>query len=96
MYQVHNFLCSRAVEFSQQALDLSLYRNQFNNTKFGNLPHFVILQQQAQAVPQESAPEPHREDKPVPPQQSPREPDSGIDYSRFIDVISNESMFSEE
>ena len=59
-------------------------------------PELEEMQQQAEAVPQESAPEPHREDKPVPPQQSPREPDSGIDYSRFIDVISNESMFSEE
>ena len=59
-------------------------------------PELEEMQQQAEAVPQESAPEPHRGDKPVPPQQSPREPDSGIDYSRFIDVISNESMFSEE
>lgn len=54
------------------------------------------LEMQADAVPLESAPEPRREDKPVSPQQSPREPDSGIDYSRFIDVISNEGMFSEE
>lgn len=38
----------------------------------------------------------HVEDKPVPPQPGQPAPASGLDYSRFIDVISNDGMFSEE
>ena len=52
---------------------------------------------QAEAVPQGGSQVPsHVEDKPVSPQPGQPMPGSGLDYSRFIDVISNDGMFSEE